>query len=227
VGLYMLQLACGPMSIGPRIRRLLDGQPRLVQALTDAYRGFFVDLDAVVASIPVDQPDATFLNIGTGDGGLLNTLRDLHPELRITTTDIHEHQGWLLRPDVRESIDVHVHTPERIVVEGFGKQFDIVFMSDVLHHVPPADRADTVRAAFAACRPGGRLVIKDIEEKGLKARLSLLSDVYLTGDKHTKLIGEAALRQLIERTHPDAQVASSDLITRDFPNYLVVATSAP
>ncbi len=215
------------MSIGPRIRRLLDGQPGLVQALTDAYRGFFVDLDAVVASIPVEQPDATFLNIGTGDGALLNALRDLHPELRVTTTDIHEHQGWLLRPDVRESIDVQVHTPERIVAEGFGRQFDIVFMSDVLHHVPPSDRADTVVAAFAACRPGGRVVIKDIEEKGLKSKLSLLSDVYLTGDKHTKLIGETALRALIERTQPGAQVASSDLITRDFPNYLVVATSAP
>jgi 2-polyprenyl-6-hydroxyphenyl methylase/3-demethylubiquinone-9 3-methyltransferase len=215
------------MPIGPTIRRLLDGQPKLVHALTEAYRGFFVDLDAVVSAIPLEQPNATFLNIGTGDGALLNALRDRHPELRVTTTDIHDHQGWLLRPDVRESLDIQVHTPEQIAASGFGGQFDVVFMSDVLHHVPPADRAETLRAAFAACRPGGRVVIKDIEERGIKARLSLLSDVYLTGDKHTRLIGEAALRALIEGTQPDVKVASSDLIARDFPNYLVVATLAP
>jgi 2-polyprenyl-3-methyl-5-hydroxy-6-metoxy-1,4-benzoquinol methylase len=214
------------VAIGPAVRKMLDSSPALVCWLTDTYRGFFVDLGAVVETIPVDSSVHSFLNIGTGDGELVNVLVARHPHLRVTTTDISDQQGWLLKPEVRQVVSVETRTPEDIAVEGFGGTFDIVFMSDVMHHVPVEDRETVMQAAWQAVGPGGKLVIKDIEDRGVKAVLSLWSDKYLTGDRHTVLINEATLTNLIHNVRPSASVETTDLIHRNFPNYLVVATES-
>jgi 2-polyprenyl-3-methyl-5-hydroxy-6-metoxy-1,4-benzoquinol methylase len=214
------------MAIGPTVRKMLDSSPALVGWLTDTYRGFFVDLSAVVSAIPIEDSTSTFLNIGTGDGELVNVLVSRHPHLSVTTTDISDQQGWLLKPEVREVVAIETRSPSQIASDGFGGTFDVVFMSDVMHHVPVEDRRTVMGAAWRAVAPGGKLVIKDIEDRGLKSVLSLWSDKYLTGDRHTVLINEATLTNLVREVHPSARVHSTDLIRRNFPNYLVVATDS-
>jgi 2-polyprenyl-3-methyl-5-hydroxy-6-metoxy-1,4-benzoquinol methylase len=214
------------MAIGPTVRKMLDSSPALVGWLTDTYRGFFVDLSAVVDTIPIDESTISFLNIGTGDGELVNVLVSRHPQLSVTTTDISDQQGWLLKPEVREAVTIETRSPSQIASDGFGGAFDVVFMSDVMHHVPVEDRHTVMEAAWQSVAPGGKLVMKDIEDRGLKSVLSLWSDKYLTGDRHTVLINEATLRNLIQKVRPSAQVQSTDLIRRNFPNYLVVATNS-
>jgi 2-polyprenyl-3-methyl-5-hydroxy-6-metoxy-1,4-benzoquinol methylase len=212
------------VALGPTVRKMLDSSPALVGWLTDTYRGFFVDLDAVVDAIPMDASVGSFLNIGTGDGELVNSLVARYPNLRLTTTDISDQQGWLLKPEVRQTVTVETRTPSDIAEDGFGGSFDIVFMSDVMHHVPVEDRETVMQAAWQAVSPGGKLVIKDIEDRGIKAVLSLWSDKYLTGDRHTVLINEMTLTSLITQVRPNSYVESTGLIRRNFPNYLVVAT---
>ncbi|MFM8895654.1 MAG: class I SAM-dependent methyltransferase [Actinomycetales bacterium] len=192
--------------------------------MTDTYRGFFVDLDQVVACVPVEPRSATLLNIGTGDGVLVSRIARRYPQLSVTTTDITQHQGWLIDDDLRDRIRVQVHSPEQIAQSGFGTGFDVVLMSDVVHHVPVADRATVIARAWEATSPNGCLVVKDIEERGLRARLSLWSDRYLTGDRHTELIGASAMEALILQSEPTARVSRSWLVDRDYPNYLLVGS---
>ena len=204
------------------VRKSLEGSPGLVRWLTNAYRGFFVDLDQVVACLPIQPGHTTLLNIGTGDGVLVSRIARRYPQLCMTTTDITEHQGWLIDDDVRDRIDVQVHAPEQIAGAGFGAAFDVVLLSDVVHHVPVEDRASLMTRAWEATSPGGYLVVKDIEDRGFKARLSLWSDRYLTGDRHTELIGADAMEALMRQQDPAAQVDRTPLVHQDYPNYLLV-----
>lgn len=208
--------------LGPLLRKSLEGSPGFVRWLTNTYRGFFVDLQRVVDCLPVEPHSATLLNVGTGDGVLVSMIARRFPQLTVTSTDITANQGWLIEPDLRDSISLQVHTPEQIAETGFGTGFDLVVMSDVIHHVPISDRARVMARAWQATAPGGCLVVKDIEERGYRARLSLWSDRYITGDRHTELIGSAAMDALMRQEMPEAQVQATTLIERDYPNYLLI-----
>ena len=210
------------MVVGPLLRRSLEGSPGLTRWLTNTYRGFFVDLAQLVDALPLESPTARLLNIGTGDGVLVSLIARHHPLLRVTSTDITEKQGWLIDDDLRDRIRLQVHTPAEINAAGFGETFDVVLISDVVHHVPLADRPQLMTRAWQATAPGGTLLVKDIEDRGLRARLSLWSDRYLTGDRHTVLIGADAMEQLMRQSDPAAQVTRTGLIHQDFPNYLIV-----
>lgn len=207
------------MAIGPTVRRALpDG---LVSWLTDTYRGFFVDLDAVVDTVPVGTA-MTLLNVGTGDGELLNALARRYPALSLTSSDISDEQGWLLADDVRPRVQLVTRSPEQIAADGFGGTYDIVLFSDVIHHVPVTDRVTVLAAAWAAVAPGGALVVKDIESRGVKSVLSLWSDRYITGDRHTQLIGVAEMTRTLVSVTGAERVESTGLLQRNFPNYLLV-----
>lgn len=209
------------MAIGPTIRRALDANPAVVSWLTETYRGFFVDLDAVVDLVPAGAA-ATLLNVGTGDGELVNRLARRYPDLRVTSTDISDEQGWLVADDVRARVELVTRTPEQIAAAGFGGTYDVVLLSDVIHHVPVADRRTVLSAAWAAVAPGGRLVVKDIETRGVKATLSLWSDKYITGDKHTTLIGVREMADVLSEVSGQSTVVDSGLLPRNPPNYMQI-----
>ncbi|MBA4378233.1 MAG: SAM-dependent methyltransferase [Gemmatimonas sp.] len=46
-------------------------------------------------------------------------------------------------------------------VDGFGEGFDVVYVSNIIHMLPPRDTAMIARKAHAALVPGGRLMFKD------------------------------------------------------------------
>ena len=210
------------MVLGPLLRKSLEGSPGLTRWLTNTYRGFFVDLHLLVDQLPLTTPTARLLNIGTGDGVLVSLIARRYPQLSVTTTDITPNQGWLIDEDLRDRIRLQVHTPEEIASRGFGETYDAVLLADVIHHVPVRDRSQLMARAWQATAPGGTLLVKDIEDRGFKARLSLWSDRYLTGDRHANLIGSPAMDALIRREMPAVEVLETTLIKRDYPNYMLV-----
>jgi len=210
--------------LGPLLRKRLEGSPGLTRWLTNTYRGFFIDLHLLVNHLPLTTPTARLLNIGTGDGVLVSIIARRYPQLNVTTTDITPNQGWLIDEDLRDRIRLQVHTPDEIASHGFGETYDMVLLADVIHHVPVPDRSQLMARAWQATSPGGTLLVKDIEDRGFKARLSLWSDRYLTGDRHTQLICAHAMELLMRESEPTARVMRTALRQTNYPNYMLVGS---
>ena len=95
-------------------------------------------------------------------------------------------------------------------------------INDVLHHVPSAHRGQLLREAFAALRPRGKLIIKDIEPGSLRSHLGLLADRYISGDRQVSLIGRQDLEKLVRQNIPVQSYKETSLYEIDCPNYAVV-----
>jgi SAM-dependent methyltransferase len=65
-----------------------------------------------------------------------------------------------------------------------GKVFDGVLVIDVIHHVPPAQRAAVIASLASHLRPGGFILVKDIASTPRwKASVNFLHDLVMAGEK--------------------------------------------
>ena len=82
------------MRIGCLVRSLLGD--RAFQPIGKAYRSILVDLDAVVDAIGILPPNARVLDIGGGDGDVINRLLKRNADCRITMIDLADSVGgWV------------------------------------------------------------------------------------------------------------------------------------
>jgi 2-polyprenyl-6-hydroxyphenyl methylase/3-demethylubiquinone-9 3-methyltransferase len=91
--------------------------------------------------------------------------------------------------------------------------FDVLTVSDVVHHVPAQERprffADIVAVARRTdCRT---IIIKDVEPGGLRAKLAEWADHFITGDRQVRLL---APNQIVLPGYRCVEVAMPD-----YPNY--------
>lgn len=168
------------MSIGAQIRRWFG--PREAD-VSNLYRACFFDLGTFTRSIKRWLPDAgRILEIGCGEGAICERLAALYPQARIVGIDIMPKVGRLFRGD-RTRVSFAQQTIQDFA-PAHHREFDLVLICDVLHHVPWHLHVDLLRAARGTLRPGGGFVLKDWEKRLNFAHvLSYLSDRYLTGDR--------------------------------------------
>ena len=96
-------------------------------------------------------------------------------------------------------------------------------LADVLHHVPPPARLPFLREVAEVSGPSLRFVaVKEIAPAGWRAKLSLLSDWYVTGDRHVELLAPEELRRLVLEAFPGLVARPTPLLERDAPNYCIV-----
>jgi 2-polyprenyl-6-hydroxyphenyl methylase/3-demethylubiquinone-9 3-methyltransferase len=142
----------------------------------------FVDLDELAARAQawVPQP-RRILEVGCGEGAVTERLALVYPAATITATDISPAVGRLFRGPaarvnfVRGSVDR--------VAQNAPHSFDLVVLSDVLHHVPPARRLDLLSAIDQAMAPEGSLIFKDwVPSVHPIHWLCSFADRYITGD---------------------------------------------
>lgn len=200
---------------GQIARRLLG---RHFRPIGDLYRRVFVNIDRIVAFLAAELPaGASILDIGGGDGAVVDQLLVRRPDLSITMCDLAPAIGAFLSDERREKVRLLAATAFTDV-EG---SFDVVTIADVVHHVP-VDQRDSFFASLAAsCRRWGtcKIVVKDIEPGSWRAGLSLLSDWYVTGDRHVVLFSRADLAEQAQRHFPQAKRVSA---MPDWPNYAEV-----
>ena len=197
------------MSPGQLARRLLGSH---FQIAGELYRRIFVDMDKVTDGMIRHIPQgAHVLDVGGGDGYVVDLLLTKRPDIRVTMTDIAPEIGSFIRPANRDRVILKPGT-DAAEVEG---AFDVITLADVVHHVPaPARPGFFAMLASVAARTGARTVlVKDVEPGGLRALLALWGDLYITCDKNVAFL-------------PADRVEIPGFEKRetampDFPNYLL------
>ena len=182
------------MSPGAIIRRMFGPYERQI---SEAYRRMFIDLDRFTALIQAWRPaPQRILEVGCGEGAMTERLSRAYPEAEIVAIDITPRLGRLYRGS-----SARVRFIECTVQEIAAAQpgaFDLVLLSDVLHHVPIPQRQgllDAVRQTLAA---NGGFIFKDWERTtSLIHWACYASDRWLTGDK----VSYMTRPEMLERLH--------------------------
>lgn len=200
------------MPPGQVARRLLGPY---VKPVGNLYRRIFVDLDKIADAIDRELPRAAnVLDIGGGDGALVDRLLDRRPDLTVTMCDIAPAIGTFVSDAHRARVTL---LPATDFADVSG-QFDFVMITDVMHHVPVDQREAFFQSLAESCRRWNcrHIFFKDVEPGGVRSILSLLADWYITGDRHVVLFSRSNFSDMARRHFPDAQRKSEML---DWPNY--------
>jgi len=191
------------MKPGPLVRRLFGPlEPRIA----DAYRSLYLDLDALIALLLRWRPDATrILEVGCGEGAVTEKLCIAYPQASITAIDVTPRLGRLFRGN-----------PSRVrfvcsTVQEIGRQhaasYDLVILSDVLHHVPPGQRRSLLDAVSVCTAPQGVFVFKDWQRnRSFIHWLCHASDRWLTGDRVSYMSAEEMREQLVASFGPGSPI---------------------
>jgi 2-polyprenyl-3-methyl-5-hydroxy-6-metoxy-1,4-benzoquinol methylase len=168
------------VQIGPFIRRLFGPYE---SRISEAYRSIYIDIDAFVELTRQWQPIANkILEVGCGEGAVTGRLNASYPDAKITAIDVTPRIGRLYRglPDNVRFIQCNVQQ----VAEREPEQYDLVVLSDVLHHVPVELRQGLLDAIRSALAPKGTFVFKDWQRNYAPIHwLCYASDRWLTGDR--------------------------------------------
>jgi len=189
------------------------------------YRSVFVDLHAVAQIVAREIPTgAHVLDVGGGDGALIDLLLDIRPDITVTALDVAPTVGQWIR-------ERHIHRVRRLpstslddYLASGGRVAQAILLADVIHHVPIDGRANLLRTITStlATSPSTRLIVKDVEPGHWRSRLGLLSDRYVTGDRNVRLVSSCDLVAAMRRVEAAIQVSETELFARDSPNYAMV-----
>ena len=167
------------MAIGPTIRQLLGP---LEKPISDLYRGIFIDLTALVNQIKEWVPASNILELGCGEGAVVERLVIAYPDAKITGIDINPRVGRMF-PDDLKCVAFKQQTIKKFAIEN-SSSIDLLIISDVMHHIPWEIHEEILNDARKTLKSGGHLVLKDWEWNiSLIHMLCYLLDRYITGDR--------------------------------------------
>lgn len=198
------------MAIGPLIRSALGP---LEKPVSNMYRGIFISFKALHSQInewlsfmEVSQ----VLEVGCGEGAVIELLSDLFPNAQITGIDITPRIGRLYKGDLSR-VRFRQETIKDFAYENKG-MFDFVVIIDVLHHIPPQIHKEFLTDTKKALKKGGVLLLKDWTRSKMPIHLfSCFMERYVTGDKvHYLSIDE--LRCLIREVFGENSILKEAII---------------
>lgn len=212
------------MTIGSNARRLLG--PRLERVAADRYRRMFVDLEELATTVAGLGSFETVIEVGCGEGALLARLMDaIHPDATALGIDIAPNPGHGYTGRNR-NVAFRQTAVADVVADGL--RFDVVVVSDVLHHIPLADRRDFLESCRELLTPSGTIVVKEWVRRRNVAHLAAWgSDRFISGDKGVAFFSEDELRSVFTEVF---RVEGAPLITthtRPHWNNVVLATTKP
>lgn len=166
------------MRPGPLIRRLFGPYEH---AVSEAYRRIFINLDALAKVSMSWVPSAQkILEVGCGEGAMTERIVRSYPNASVTAIDITPNVGRLFRGNTA-NVTFRKQTIEELALRE-PESFDLVILSDVMHHVPPDLRPSLLSAIRQAMTPNGKLIFKDWVISAAPIHwLCEASDRYLTG----------------------------------------------
>lgn len=208
------------MKIGPAVRKMMP--PGVERKLSGLYRAVFVDLDKVANCLAESLPrNAHLLDIGGGDGELINCLLSQRDDLRVAMVDVAQNVGTFVSAEHRSRISVHPGTSVEDHVARRGGCYDAALISDVLHHLPRSYRGDFIATVRSGLKREGEIYVKDIQPGHFIAWLSLMCDRYVSGDRETSLVSKEELCLMLQGELAGFDAVELGLQQLDPPNYLI------
>jgi len=192
------------MALGSRVRQLFGRHERLV---ADLWRGLFMSLDHWTTTIAAWAPQPRrILELGCGEGYSTIRLAARYHDVAIDAVDIAPHIGRLyLDPPAR--VRFRMVTAEDLAEERPGA-YDLIVVTDVLHHIPPEARRSFLAAVRTLLAPGGILAFKDWHRNRAPIYfLGYAADRWLTGDRIAYLTRAEARSLLSGIFGPDCVTA--------------------
>jgi 2-polyprenyl-3-methyl-5-hydroxy-6-metoxy-1,4-benzoquinol methylase len=167
------------MPPGPLIRRLFGPYER---GVAEAYRRIFINLDAFAELMSAWVPQAhKILEVGCGEGAMTERIVRTYPTAAVAAIDITPNVGRLYRGNT-SAVTFRQETVEA-AARREPASFDLVVLSDVMHHVPADLRRTLMVSIDQAMVPGASLLFKDWVISTTPIHwLCAASDRYLTGD---------------------------------------------
>jgi len=168
------------MKVGPLVRQMFGPYEHLI---SDAYRSIYLDVDAFVSLTRQWKPHANrILEVGCGEGAVTQRLNAAYPDAKITAIDITSRVGRLYHGSFDNVRFIRCAVQE--IATSEAGQYDLVVLSDVLHHVPLEFRQGLLDAIRTALAPKGSFVFKDWQRNHTPIHwLCYASDRWLTGDR--------------------------------------------
>lgn len=193
--------------------------------MANAYRATFIDLADWLAVIGQWAPEpARILEVGCGEGAVTERLRDRYPQAAITAIDLTPRLGRLFRGEAARVR--FIQAPVEEIAASEPASFDLVILSDVLHHVPDHLRGSLLQGIALALAPQGIFAFKDwVLDRSLIHWVCEASDRYLTGDNVAYLTAPE-MRELLAR-HFGPTALRQERRVRPWSNNLAVLVSQP
>ncbi|MFI4891523.1 MAG: class I SAM-dependent methyltransferase [Steroidobacterales bacterium] len=194
------------MSLGSFVRRLFGSYEHRIAAV---YRAIYIDMDALIECFLRWQPSATrILEVGCGEGAVTERLNSAYGGATITAIDITPRVGRLYRGP-RERVRFVQCAVQKIAVSEPAR-YDLVILSDVMHHVPVELRQGLLDSIRAALAPGGLFIFKEWERNIAPIHwLAYASDRWLTGDRIHYMARDEMHERLMRSFGADALVAEA------------------
>jgi 2-polyprenyl-6-hydroxyphenyl methylase/3-demethylubiquinone-9 3-methyltransferase len=206
------------VALGPQIRGLLGRHERKI---ADLYRALFIDLDDFAEKIRAWAPGALrILEVGCGEGAVTEKLAETFPDAAILAIDITPRVGRLYAGR-NEGVTFRMMTVQDVARDHSG-QFDLVVMSDVMHHIPLDLRDEIIDAVGQAMASDGRFILKDWKKTRSPIHwLCHAGDRWLTGD-HVIHIQPEEASQLVTGRLPGLRALAQTWIAPWPNNYALV-----
>lgn len=167
------------MSIGACVRRAMGPFEKKV---ANFYRGLFLDMENLVKAIRQYSDAHSILEIGCGEGAMTEQLVKFFPGSKIVAIDIAPTVGRLFDGDPK-NVNFCQTSVDDFVKDNF-RQFDLVLICDVLHHVPPDMQETLLWYARSLLADEGTFIFKEWESRvNLINGISYFLERYITGDK--------------------------------------------
>ena len=194
------------MRLGPLVRRMFGP---FEQQISDAYRSIYIDIDAFAELMRLWQPNATnVLEVGCGEGAVTQRLNATFPDAKITAIDITPRVGRLYCGPL-DHVTFAQCTVQDIAASECGS-YDLVVLSDVLHHVPVDLRQGILDAIREVLAPQGILIFKDWQRNYAPIHwLCYASDRWLTGDSVSYMTRDEMRRILAKSFGESALIAEA------------------
>lgn len=204
-------------SIGILLRALGGGF--LFRILAPAYRRFFISIKMFIKSTVPKDFNGSLLDLGGGDGAVLDLLLRTRNPRSVHFVDPTPNAGSMIRdPKVLKHVGSYLHE----VTEIQDLRFDLILLVDVLHHVEPHLRKALLADAIGRLSTHGSLLIKEVEIKGIRSKLTYLADVYISKDPIVYFLSERSLTELIHQINPELHIRRHSRYGKlDRPNYAI------